>query len=390
MAIERAIERRKERIGLIVGVPKEIKNNEYRIAMVPAGVRALIENGHKVLVERAAGEGIGISDEEYIQAGAEIKESAPAVFGEAEMIVKVKEPLPQEYDLLNEGQILFTYLHLAPALELTQALLAQKVIGIAYETVQLEDGSLPLLIPMSEIAGKLSIQFGACYLQKENGGSGVLLGGVPGTEAGRVTIIGAGIVGTNAAKVATGIGANVTILDIDVNRLRYLKDIFGNNVTALVANSSSIEAAVTNADLVIGAVLIPGARAPRLVTRDMVAKMRKGSVVVDVSVDQGCCIETAAPTSFDNPTFIVDGVIHCCVTNMPSAVSRTSTFALTNATFPYALKIANLGYQEALRSDSALRKGLNVFKGKVTNKSVADSLGLEYVPPEALLQVIPI
>lgn len=370
--------------GLIIGVPKEIKNNEYRVAMVPAGVRALVGQGHKVLIQTLAGEGSGISDEEYVQAGAEIRVSAPAIFKEAEMIVKIKEPLPQEYDLLNEGQILFTYLHLAPAPELTQALLRRKIIAIAYETVQLEDNSLPLLTPMSEIAGKLAIQVGAHYLQKENGGSGVLLGGVPGTEAGRVAIIGAGIVGTNAAKVAAGIGANVTILDIDVNRLRYLKDILGNNIIALMSNSSSIEAAVANADLVVGAVLIPGAKTPKLVTRDMTSKMRKGSVIVDVAVDQGGCLEDTVPTSFDNPTFIVDGVIHYCVANMPGAVARTSTFALTNATFPYVLKIGNLGYQEAVKSDSALAKGLNVFIGKVTNKPVADSLGLEYTPLDLL------
>ena len=370
---------------MIIGVPKEIKSGEHRVAMVPAGARALVEQGHKVLVQRSAGEGCGISDGDYIQAGAEIRESASGIFNEAEMIVKVKEPLPQEYDLLNEDQVLFTYLHLAPALELTQALLRRKMIAIAYETIQLEDGSLPLLTPMSEVAGKMSILVGACYLRKENGGSGVLLGGVPGTEAGKVVIIGAGAVGTNAARVASGIGANVTILDIDLNRLRYLKDIFGNNITALVSNSSNIESAVINADLVVGAVLIPGARAPCLVTRDMISKMRKGSVVVDVAVDQGGCIETTVPTSFDNPTYIVDGVIHYCVANMPAAVARTSTFALTNVTFPYALKIANLGYKEALRSDNSLGRGLNVFKGKVTNKPVADSLGLEYAPPEALL-----
>lgn len=370
---------------MVIGVPREMKSGEYRVAMVPAGARALVEQGHKVLVQKSAGEGSGISDEDYVQAGAEIKESATDIFNEAEMIVKVKEPLPQECDLLHEDQILFTYLHLAPAPELTQALLRQKVIAIAYETVQLEDGSLPLLTPMSEVAGKLSILVGACYLRKENGGSGVLLGGVPGTEAGRVAIIGAGTVGINAARVASGIGANVTILDIDVNRLRYLKDIFGNNITALMSNSNNIESAVTNADLVVGAVLIPGARAPCLVTKDMISKMRNGSVAVDVAVDQGGCIETSVPTSFDNPTYIVDGVIHYCVANMPAAVSRTSTFALTNVTFPYVLKIANLGYREALRSDGSLGKGLNVFKGKVTNKPVADSLGLEFTPFEALL-----
>jgi len=370
---------------LIIGVPKEIKNNEYRVAMVPAGVRTLVEQGHNVLVQRSAGEGSGISNKEYVRAGAKIRKSAPDIFNEADMIVKVKEPLPQEYDLLHENQVLFTYLHLAPALELTQALLRSKIIAVAYETVQSEDGSLPLLTPMSEIAGKMSIQVGAYYLQKENGGSGILLGGVPGTEAGRVVIIGAGTVGTNAARVAVGMGANVTILDIDLNKLRYLKDIFGNNLTALVSNSSNIESAVANADLVVGAVLIPGARAPQLVTKDMISKMRKGSVVVDVAVDQGGCIETTVPTSFDNPTFVVDGVIHYCVANMPSAVARTSTFALTSVTFPYVLKLANLGYQEALRFDISLCKGLNVCKGKVTNKTVADCLGFECVSFKALL-----
>lgn len=363
---------------MIVGVPREIKNNEYRVALIPTGVRALVENGHKVVVERSAGEGSGISDEEYLEAGAVITESPGDIYKEAEMIMKVKEPLPQECNLLSEGQILYTFLHLAPALDLTKALLRQKVVGIAYETVQLEDGSLPLLTPMSEIAGKMSIQVGCHYLQKENGGSGILLGGVPGTSPSNVTIIGGGIVGTNAAKIASGMGANVTILDTNLDRLRYLSDILQGRVTTLASNSSNIESAVVNANLVIGAVLIPGARAPCLVTRGMIAKMRKGSVIVDVAIDQGGCVEGAVPTTFDNPTFTVDGVIHCCLTNMPSAVARTSTFALSNATFPYALKLANLGYKEALLSDNALRKGLNVFMGKLTNKAVAESLGLEY------------
>lgn len=367
---------------MIVGVPKEIMNNEYRVAMVPAGVRALIENGHKVLVEKSAGEGSGISDEEYLQVGAEIKQSAQAVFEGAEMIVKVKEPLPEEYNLLSEGQILFSYLHLAPALELTKALLAQKVIGIANETVQLADGSLPLLVPMSEIAGKLSIQVGAYYLQRENGGSGVLLGGVPGVGAGRVVIIGSGTVGTNAAKVALGMGAAVTILDINIDRLRYLSDILGGKLVTIASNKSHIESAIADADLVVGAILIPGAKAKKLVTRDMIARMRKGSVVVDVAVDQGGCFETSVPTTHDNPVFTVDGVIHYCVANMPAVVSRSSTFALTNATLPYVLKLADLGYEEALRTDDSLRKGLNVFKGKLVYKPVAESLGLQYIPLE--------
>jgi alanine dehydrogenase len=368
---------------MIVGVSRETKKNEHRVSLVPAGVRALVERGHKVIVEKSAGEGSGISDDEYLQAGAELREHAVDVFKEAEMIIKVKEPLPPEYDMLREGQILYTFLHLAPELKLTKALLRRKVIGIAYETVQLEDGSLPLLTPMSEIAGKMSIQLGCQYLQKENGGSGVLLGGVPGTNAGNVAIIGGGTVGTNAAKVALGMGVNVTILDINLNRLRYLCDILQGRATTLASNSSNIESAVVDADLVVGAVLVPGARAPCLITRDMVRRMRKGSVIVDVAIDQGGCLECTVPTDFDNPTFIVDGIICCCLPNIPSAVARTSTFALTNVSFPYALKLADLGYEQALLSDNALRKGLNVFMGKLTNKAVADSLGLEYTPYDA-------
>lgn len=367
---------------MIIGVPREIKNHEARVSLVPAGVKALVDSGHKVIVETSAGEGSGISDKEYLKAGAVIRRSATNIYEEAEMIIKVKEPLPQEYDLLGEGQILYTFLHLAPALELTKALLRQKVIGIAYETVQLEDGSLPLLTPMSEIAGRLSIQVGAYYLQKENGGSGVLLGGVPGVSAGNVTIIGGGTVGTNAAKIALGMGANVTILDINLDRLRYLDDILDGRAITLASNIDNIEVSVADADLVIGAILIPGARAPHLVTRDMIAKMRKGSVIVDVAIDQGGCIETSVPTTFEKPTFTVDGVIHCCVANMPAAVSRTSTFALTNVTLPYVLKLADLGYEKALRTDDSLRKGLNVFKGKLVYEPVAESLGLQYTPLE--------
>lgn len=367
---------------MIVGVPKEIMNNEYRVALVSAGVRDLVESGHRVLVERSAGEGSGISDEEYQRVGAEIKEPSQAVFEEAEMIVKVKEPLPPEYGLMREGQILFTYLHLAPALELTKALLTQKVIGIAYETVELADGSLPLLTPMSEIAGRLSIQVGAYYLQKENGGSGVLLGGVPGVKAGAVTIIGGGVVGTNAAKIALGMGACVTVLDININRLRYLSDIFEGKLITMASNKSNIEAAVADADLAVGAILIPGAKANKLITMDMLTKMRKGSVIVDVAVDQGGCCEASRPTTHDNPVFTTEGILHYCVTNMPGAVSRTSTFALTNATLPYIIKLADMGYQKAIQTDNALRKGLNVFKGKVVNAPVAESLQLEYTPLE--------
>jgi alanine dehydrogenase len=369
---------------VIIGVPREIKNNEYRVGMVPACVRTLVERGHRVLMERSAGEGSGISDEEYQLAGAEVKESAEEIFGEAEMVIKVKEPIKEEWHLLNEGQILFTYLHLAPAIELTKTLLEKKVIGIAYETVQLPDGSLPLLEPMSEIAGKLSVQVGACYLQKDNGGSGVLLGGVSGVRPGNVVIIGGGTVGTNAAKVALGMGASVTILDINIERLRYLTDILGGRLVTIASNKSNVEATVAEADLVVGATLVPGARAEKLVTRDMLAKMHKGSVLVDVAVDQGGCCETSVPTTHDNPVFAVDGVLHYCVANIPSAVSRSSTFALTNATFPYVLKLAEMGYREALRTDEALKKGLNVYKGKLVYEPVAKSLGLQYTSLETL------
>jgi len=367
---------------MIVGVPKEIKNNEYRVAVVPSGVRTLVENGHHVLVQKSAGEGAGISDSEYLAAGASIVPVAEAVFQKAEMIVKVKEPLLPEYPLLREGQILFTFLHLAPARELTEALLKQKVIGIAYETVQLEDESLPLLIPMSEIAGKLSIQIGAHYLEKENGGRGVLLGGVPGVRAAEIAIIGGGTVGLNAAKIALGMGAHVTIIDISLNKLRYLDDILAGRLNLLVSDTENIENSVINADLVIGAVLVPGARAKKLVTRSMVSRMKKGSVIVDVAIDQGGCIETSVPTTFDNPVFTIDGVIHYCVTNMPGSVARTSALALTSATAPYAVKLANLGYREALRRDVALRKGLNVFEGKLINKEVADALKMEFTSYE--------
>ena len=370
---------------MIIGVPKEIKDNEYRVAMVPSGVHALVENGHRVIVERSAGIGSGIPDREYTKAGAEIKRKAEEVLKESELLVKVKEPLPGEYNLLQNGQILFTYLHLAPAPELTGALLAQKVIGIAYETVQLPDGSLPLLMPMSEIAGKVSVQVGACYLQKEHGGSGVLLGGVPGVHAGNVVIIGGGTVGTQAAKIAIGMGASVTILDTNLNRLRYLSDILTGKFTTLASNTIHIDRVVADADLIIGAILVPGARAKKLVTRAMIAKMRKGSVAVDVAIDQGGCFETSVPTTHARPTYTVDGVIHYCVENIPGTVSQTSTFALTNATLPYVLKLADLGLRKALKQDEALRKGLNIFKGHLVSKPVAESLGLPYTPYESMM-----
>jgi alanine dehydrogenase len=365
---------------MIIGVPKEIKNNENRVSLVPSGARALVENGHRVIVERSAGKGSSIADQEYLLVGAEIKESPQAIFEEAEMILKVKEPLTQEYDCFHEGQILFTYLHLAPAKELTQALLKKGIIGIAYETVQLTDGTLPLLEPMSEIAGKLSVQVGAHYLERENGGRGILLGGVPGIRPGNVLIIGGGTVGTSAARVALGMGACVTIVDISINRLKYLANILEGHLITMISNKSTLETLIADADLVVGATLRPGARADKLVTREMLATMHEGSVLVDVAIDQGGCFETSQPTTHDSPVYTVDGVLHYCVTNMPAAVSRSSTFALTNATFPYVLRLAEMGYKDALNTDIALKKGLNIYQGKIVLEPVAKSLGLECKP----------
>ena len=369
---------------MIIGIPKEIKKQEYRVGIVPAGVKALTEEGHKVIIQKSAGEGSGISDEEYISSGAEIKESAKEIYSQADMIMKVKEPLEEEYELLKEDQILYTYLHLAPNKELTEALLKRKVIGIAYETMELPDGSLPLLIPMSEIAGRMAIQVGASFLEKEKGGRGVLLSGVPGVIPGNVVILGAGTVGMNAAKIAVGMGAKVTILDINLERLRYLDDIFGSKIITLMSNHHNIEKSILEADLVVGAVLIPGARAPILVDRALVSRMKNGSVIVDVAVDQGGCVETIYPTFHDNPTYIVDGVIHYGVANMPGAVARTSTFALCNATLPYAVKLANIGVPEVFKKDKVLLSGLNVYKGQLTCKPVADSLNIACTLPEKL------
>ncbi len=370
---------------MIVGIPTEIKKQEYRAGIVPAGVKQLIDSKHRVLIQKGAGLGSGISDGEYKAAGATILDTAREIYDEAEMIMKVKEPLPEEYELLHEGQILYTYLHLAPAPELTRALLERKVIGIAYETIQLEDGSLPLLTPMSEIAGRMSIQVGAFHLQKEHGGRGVLLGGVPGVAPGNVAILGGGTVGTNAAKMAVGIGAKVSILDINLERLRYLDDIFGSKIVTLMSDSHNIEEMVTQADLIIGAVLIPGARAPRLVSRQMLSMMKKGAVIVDVAVDQGGCIETIHPTYHDDPTYEVDGIIHYGVANMPGAVARTSTFALTNTTLPYALKIANLGWKDAARRDRSLLRGINLVEGVLSCHPVGEAMGIACVPVETLV-----
>ncbi|MBI5183483.1 MAG: alanine dehydrogenase [Nitrospinae bacterium] len=371
---------------MIIGVPKEIKEDEYRVAIVPAGVRALVLSGHKVLIEDQAGCGSGIANFEYEKEGAEILSKRKDIFSHADMIMKVKEPIRSEYDLLREDQILYTFLHLAVAPELTNVLLERRVIAIAYETVQLKDGSLPLLIPMSEIAGRMSVHEGAKYLKNNKGGRGILLGGVPGVEQGKVVILGGGVVGINAAKMALGSGASVTLLDIDLAKLRYIDDIFGGRIKTLMSNSHTIIEAIKDADLVIGAVLIPGARTPRIITRDILSMMKEGSVIVDVSIDQGGSAETSRETSHSDPIYIVDGVIHYCVANMPGVVARTSSFALTNATFPFALKIANNGYRNALLEDTNLDKGLNLANGKVTCRAVADALGYEYVSVEEVLK----
>ena len=365
---------------MIVGVPKEIKNKEFRVGMVIAGVRALTGAGHKVLMQQNAGMGAGITADEYRKAGATIVEGAKDIYDKADMIVKVKEPLPEEYLLLREGQILYTYLHLAADERLTKALMERKIVGIAYETIQPSDGTLPLLAPMSAVAGRMATQIGATYLQVDNGGKGMLLGGVTGVERANVVILGGGVVGTNAAKMAIGLGARVTILDVNVGRLDYLSDIFRNEATTLYSNSEQVERAVTQADLVIGAVLVPGAKAPKLVSRDMISRMKPGGVVVDVAVDQGGSVETCRPTSHEHPTYSVDGVIHYAVPNMPGAVPRTSTYALTNVTMKYALQLANLGWKEAVARDEALRKGVNILNGKVAYKQVADDLGLPFEP----------
>lgn len=368
-----------------IGCPKEIKAQEYRVGLTPAGADALIRAGHTVYMERSAGLASGFPDGEYTAVGAQILPTAKEVYDTADMIVKVKEPLAPEYDLLHEGQILFTYLHLAPDPEQTQALLQKKVTGIAYETVQLADGSLPLLAPMSEVAGRLSIQTGARLLEANCGGRGILLGGVPGVERANVVIVGGGTVGTNAAKMAVGLGANVTILDVNAKRLAYLDDIFGGRVQTLLSNAYNIANAVRCADLVVGCVLIPGARAPKLVTEEMVKTMRPGSVLIDVAIDQGGSIESIDRiTTHSDPYFVKHGVLHYSVANMPGAVPRTSTLALTGATLPYALKIANLGAEKACKADPALRKGLNTYQGHLTFRAVAEAQGLPYTDPEEL------
>jgi alanine dehydrogenase len=361
---------------MIIGVPKEIKNNENRVAVTPAGAAAFIKNGHQVYIQKSAGLGSGFADEDYIKVGATLLDTIEEVYAIAEMICKVKEPIAQEYPLVKENQLIFTYFHFASSEALTKAMIASKAICLAYETVEKKDRSLPLLIPMSEVAGRMAIQEGAKYLGKPTGGRGVLLGGVAGVKPANVLIIGGGIVGTQAAKMAAGLGANVTIMDVDLQRLRHLEDIMPANVDTVISNEYNLEEAVKTADLIVGAVLIPGAKAPHLVTRSMLKLMKTGTVLVDVAVDQGGCIETCTPTTHENPIFLIDGIVHYCVANMPGAVPYTSTLALTNATLPYALQLANKGWIKAVKENEELRKGLNIIKGDVVYKGVADAFNL--------------
>lgn len=370
---------------MIVGLPKEIKDNEYRVGLTPAGVRALSDAGHRVVVEKNAGAGSGFEDSLYQRAGATIIDSANDVWAQGEMIVKVKEPIEPEYPRMREGQLLFTYLHLAPDHKLTEQLLQRRVTGIAYETITDRRGGLPLLTPMSEVAGRMSIQVGAHYLEKMSGGRGILLGGVPGVPSARVVILGGGVVGTNAAKIAVGMSAQVTIIDNNLDRLRELDDIFLSKISTLASSAYMIHDAISEADLIIGAVLVPGAAAPRLVTRSMLKDVPNGAVIVDVAVDQGGCIETTHPTTHSNPTYYVEGVLHYCVANMPGAVPRTSTFALTNATLPYALKLANQGFLAAISSDPGLEAGVNTYAGRLTYEAVAVDQGREYTPLDELI-----
>ncbi|ACV26536.1 alanine dehydrogenase [Kangiella koreensis] len=372
---------------MLIGVPKEIKNHEYRVGMVPASVREVIAHGHQVIVETNAGIGIGFTDEDYQAVGATIAPSAEEVFAQADMIVKVKEPLADERKRLREGQILFTYLHLAPDMPQTEDLVKSGAVCIAYETVTGAAGGLPLLAPMSEVAGRMSIQAGAECLEKSNGGRGMLLGGVPGVQPAKVVVIGGGVVGTNAIKMAVGMGARVIVLDRNVNALRRIDAEFGSQVETVYSSHDSLEKHVISADLVIGGVLIPGAAAPKLVTEDMVKRMQPGAVLVDVAIDQGGCFETSKATTHADPTYILHDVVHYCVANMPGAVPRTSTFALNNATLPFIINIANKGYKKALANDPHLLNGLNVYRGKVTERSVAENLGFDYVEPTTALGI---
>ncbi|WP_374334644.1 alanine dehydrogenase [Leeia sp.] len=370
---------------MLIGVPKEIKNHEYRVGLTPAGTKELIRNGHQVMVQQHAGTAIGFADDQYVAAGAQIIPTAAEIFAKADMIIKVKEPQPVECQMLRPGQILYTYLHLAPDPEQTKALVASGCIAIAYETVTDDRGGLPLLAPMSEVAGRMSIQAAARALEKSAGGSGVLLGGVPGVAPGKVTVIGGGVVGLHAARMAAGLGAEVTILDRSLPRLKEIDSDFGGRIKTLFSTQDAIERELKEADAVIGAVLIPGAAAPKLVTRDMLKLMKPGSVLVDVAIDQGGCFETSKATTHQEPTYVVDGIIHYCVANMPGGVARTSTQALTNATLGYAVALANKGWKQALRDDKHLRNGLNVAEGKVTYEAVARDLGYAYVAAESVI-----
>jgi alanine dehydrogenase len=369
---------------MIVGIPKEIKDNENRVSTTPSGVSEYVARGHTVLVERLAGVGSGFQDVEYVNSGATLVDTHEDVFARSDMIVKVKEPIESEYGLMREGQLLYTYLHLAAEELLTKTLIQRKVVSIAYETVELPNRSLPLLTPMSEVAGRMAVQVGAHYLEKTHGGRGLLLGGVPGVQPADVVILGGGVVGINAAQMALGLGANVTIIDLSIDRLRYLDQVLHGRINTLASNRGNIASAVQNCDLLVGGVLIPGAKAPKLVTAEMVSTMRAGAVIVDVAIDQGGCIETCRPTSHSNPTYFVDGVLHYCVTNMPGAVPRTSTFALSNVTLPYGLKLAESGI-DAVKADPALAKGVNVYDGHVTYRAVADAFDMAYTPLESLL-----
>ncbi len=370
---------------MLIGLPKEIKNNEYRVGLTSASVRELTAHGHQVLVQTGAGAAIGLTDEQYIAAGATMAADAKEVFAKADMIVKVKEPQPQECAMLRPDQILYTYLHLAPDPEQTAALIKSGAICIAYETITGPGGGLPLLAPMSEVAGRMAVQAGAAHLEKSKGGMGILLGGVPGVPAAHVAIIGAGVVGTHALQMAVGMGARVSVLDKSVDRLRQLDLIFGNRINTIYSNAQSVEDAVLDADLVVGGVLIPGAAAPKLVSRSMISRMKKGAVVVDVAIDQGGCFETSHATTHADPTYVVDGVVHYCVANMPGAVARTSTFALNNATIGHAVALAEKGWKQALRDNPHLKNGLNVANGHVTYEAVAKDLGYAYVSADSLL-----
>jgi alanine dehydrogenase len=370
---------------MIVGILKEIKAEENRVSMTPAGVEVMVHHGHALLVEKGAGLGSGFEDEAYVMAGALIMDTPKEIFERSDMVMHVKEPLPAEYDLIREDQIIFTYLHLAAAEKLTRELIKRRSVNIAYETIQKTDGSLPLLTPMSEVAGRMAIQQGAKYLEMTHGGDGVLLGGVPGVDPGNVLIIGGGIVGTNAARVACGLGAKVYVLDSNLDRLRYLSDVMPSNCFLLFSSPATIRDLITRADVVVGAVLLPGAKAPKLIKRDMLKMMKKGSVLVDVAIDQGGCFETSKATTHANPIYTVEGVVHYCVANMPGAVPKTSTTALTNATLPYALQIADKGWRGAMRENPEIKLGANVIQGKITYKAVAEAFGLEYFPVESLL-----